>query len=532
MFTYSSNNCVTTTSASTATNTYTFSVSPGATTTYKLCSLSDALCTSVPADYNGTSATVTVLTGAAGLWTGNAGDNDWFNCLNWANGYVPTIATNVTIPTATPQCRINAAGAVCASLTVSGSSLSFINASAYLTDAGNVTISGTGSITMAGGGTLEVRGSWNNSVNAAAFTSAVGKVIFSGSTSPASITATAGIETFYDLQLKKTNRTDRVHLKSSIVASHDLRLDTGIFVTETNLFTWNNSGGALTLPKYAWTLNDSLVYNQSFIATCDAAGTPINVAGASNPFTGGAGFQIKNVGASDTYFPVGASYLKAGNSPSITKPAPNRMMINNTTGALDFTVVVNYGDIGYTNGLGGAWRVNRIWYLKSSAPTGKAVMQLYYTKRDETLWAVGENEVEAGFLYDIPALIQKDYDTTGSRSSFLNLSDPPDYVNGLAAANNTELYAQYTFASNSLTNGIQQFQRFSVVNKGDIVLPVTITSVKAWQDGAVVRVGWTSQQEINIDHYEVERALDAQHFTSLGSVAAKNTGLKFRLSAH
>jgi hypothetical protein len=58
-----------------------------------------------------------------------------------------------------------------------------------------------------------------------------------------------------------------------------------------------------------------------------------------------------------------------------------------------------------------------------------------------------------------------------------------------------------------------------------VILPVTITNSKAWQDGAVVRVGWTSQQEINIDHYELERALDAQHFTSLGIVVAKNSGL-------
>jgi hypothetical protein len=41
---------------------------------------------------------------------------------------------------------------------------------------------------------MEVRGSWNNSVGAAAFTSPVGKVIFSGSTTPASITTTGGLK--------------------------------------------------------------------------------------------------------------------------------------------------------------------------------------------------------------------------------------------------------------------------------------------------------------------------------------------------
>jgi hypothetical protein len=37
------------------------------------------------------SATVTVPSGAAGLWTG-AADVDWFNCRNWANGKVPDVS--------------------------------------------------------------------------------------------------------------------------------------------------------------------------------------------------------------------------------------------------------------------------------------------------------------------------------------------------------------------------------------------------------------------------------------------------------
>jgi hypothetical protein len=125
------------------------------------------------------------------------------------------------------------------------------------------------------------------------------------------------------------------------------------------LFTWNNSGGTLTLPKYAWTLNDSLVYNQSFIATCDAAGTPINVAMLVQN-SGRGRFPDQECWRYKYLFPCWRKLFECCTSPSITKPAPNRMMINNTTGALDFTVVVNYGDIGYTNGLGGAWRVNRI----------------------------------------------------------------------------------------------------------------------------------------------------------------------------
>jgi hypothetical protein len=38
-------------------------------------------------------------------------------------------------------------------------------------------------------------------------------------------------------------------------------------------------------------------------------GTPINAAGPSTPFGANVGFRVKNVGASNTYFPVGSSYL-------------------------------------------------------------------------------------------------------------------------------------------------------------------------------------------------------------------------------
>ena len=60
------------------------------------------------------------------------------------------------------------------------------------------------------------------------------------------------------------------------------------------------------------------------------------------------------------------------------------MMINNQSGTpTDYTVIVNYGDIGYTNGGGGSWRVNRIWYVKAGgAGTGKATMRLFFSKRN------------------------------------------------------------------------------------------------------------------------------------------------------
>ena len=57
-------------------------------------------------------------------------------------------------------------------------------------------------------------------------------------------------------------------------------------------------------------------------------------------------------------------------------------------------------------------------------------------------------------------------------------------------------------------------------------LPVTITNVKAYSKNNGVQVEWLSQQESNIDRYEVERSENGQDFLKVGTVMAKgNSGI-------
>lgn len=53
-------------------------------------------------------------------------------------------------------------------------------------------------------------------------------------------------------------------------------------------------------------------------------------------------------------------------------------------------------------------------------------------------------------------------------------------------------------------------------------LPVTFGTVNATAKGKAVQIDWTSYTEINVKQYEVERSEDAQHFTSIANVSAKN----------
>jgi hypothetical protein len=404
--------------------------------------------------------------------------------------------------------------------------LSFAATADKLLAKGNVTIASSGGLVeMTNGGIVELQGNWDDQ-RSNGLKYGTGSVIFSGG-STQTLSAVSSPEIFYNFQINKTAAANLLNLNKSITVAHDLTLTNGIITTGSNLFTWNNSGGTLTAPEPDYHSN-SLNYTNSFIATCNSSGTPISGAwGPTVAFNGSVGFQIKNVGGADTYFPVGASFLLGDISYNV--PSPNRMMINNQSGTSDYTVVVNHGDIGYTNGTTNTWKVNRIWYIKSSAAgTGKATMRLFFTKRDwnSGQWSGIENEVEGGFNYAQTALVQKDY--TIDRGNFINLSsgsDIIDFTDFSTYPYNTEIYGQYKIGfSNNLTDGIAQFYRFSVVNPGSIILPVSITNLRAYQKASAIQIDWTALNELNIGHYEVQKATNGINFNSIGNVVSLNNG--------
>ncbi len=229
------------------------------------------------------------------------------------------------------------------------------------------------------------------------------------------------------------------------------------------------------------------------------------------------GFRINNVGNVDTYFPVAATYLPADNS---VLPSPNRMMINNRYTPTHFTVVVNKGDIGNTP----AARVNRIWYVKAASDTAVADMKLYFTMRDPTEFGVNQNEVESGFMYTDVRILQRDY---SSNPNFIAISDFGD-IKSFPFNPGLEAYGQYTYgvSPDALGRkvGMTEFNRFTVGNKGSIILPVNIISFNAYQEGNKVLLKWTSLNEVDVDHYEVERSANGSQFNTIGKVTARNAG--------
>ena len=54
------------------------------------------------------------------------------------------------------------------------------------------------------------------------------------------------------------------------------------------------------------------------------------------------------------------------------------------------------------------------------------------------------------------------------------------------------------------------------------LLPVTLTNVKAFEKNKGVQVEWRSENELNIESYEVERSQTGVQFASIGKITARN----------
>gem|GEM_PF-454880 len=301
---------------------------------------------------------------------------------------------------------------------------------------------------------------------------------------------------------------------SDLAIDNNLSLTSGIWATNNNLITWTNNGGTLTAPNIPWSSSNTN-FNDSYICTCDATGTEITA-------TGNNGFRINNIGSSsDVYFPIGTDFVSA-----------NRMMINNSGTTDNFTVVVGKGDIGLTV----QPKVNRIWYVSESVSGGSTVtMRLFFIKRNwsSSTFGAGQDEVENGFMYNDPHLVQRNtagqFFNNASGSDVLNFSNNTSYP-----YNTSEIYGLYTRSVSAdlsgNTNGIVSFYRFSVINVSNIILPVTIINFKAYQKENDVAIDWQVLNEINIDHYEVEKSINGINFNLMGKVDAINNGIKTNYS--
>jgi hypothetical protein len=203
--TYSSG--TTSTTVTTSNNPYTFSINNiTANATYTVTNLSDANCTAaLPSGLTG-SATVTVLTGTAGVWTGLV-STDWFDCKNWEQG-LPSLTIDAQIPT-----NPNNTG-IPKRMPVIDRTSPYASLYNFIASARDLIVSPGASVTMVNtnNSELQISRDWKNS---GTFTPGTGTVTFNGYTANQIQNINLGIktnETFYNLTTNNLNGAKGISL--------------------------------------------------------------------------------------------------------------------------------------------------------------------------------------------------------------------------------------------------------------------------------------------------------------------------------
>nr|WP_294934331.1 T9SS type A sorting domain-containing protein [uncultured Flavobacterium sp.] len=160
--------------------------------TYTITALSDTKCTALPVDMTG-SATVTVIDGTPGVWTGFV-STDWFDCMNWEKG-LPSDTIDALIPGTAPR------------MPVIDPLSPYAAAYSFIATARDVTINAGATLTMTANSNLHLKRNWQNS---GSFIPGTGTVTFNSSTNNQVQYMNAApennfIETYYNLRINATS---------------------------------------------------------------------------------------------------------------------------------------------------------------------------------------------------------------------------------------------------------------------------------------------------------------------------------------
>src|SRR6266498_1435810 len=126
------------------------------------------------------------------------------------------------------------------------------------------------------------------------------------------------------------------------------------------------------------------------------------------------------------------------------------------------------------------------------------------------------------------------FDWTRDNTSNVTGVDPGGSTSGDINGTLTDTFSMMqdvTFTITPTANGCVGSPVTAVVHVTQcVILPVAIINFIAYQKGSGVQINWTALNEINVDHYEVERSTNAMSFTSLGNVKALNNAASINYS--
>ncbi len=99
----------------------------------------------------------------------------------------------------------------------------------------------------------------------------------------------------------------------------------------------------------------------------------------------------------------------------------------------------------------------------------------------------------------------------------LGVGTPTQHTPATIVWDATDLHWELTFP----VTGFSEFYTHTV-NPGNVVLPVTLTEFTVTKDGSVSLAAWITSSERNNSHFNLQRSVDGNDFTTLGKVNTKS----------
>ncbi|CAN5613741.1 hypothetical protein BH10BAC3_BH10BAC3_14220 [soil metagenome] len=463
---------------------FNITVNPLATTTYTIVSLSGACISNSGATG---SAIVTVqgyTAGTTGTWLCAAGDGDWFNPCNWANGIIPDTSINVVIATVSSSCN-----------PVINPLTSYAIANGPIAKSKNITISGTRNLSFANSGELQVAGNWLNNVGIAGFTANTGMVTMVGKVAQ-TISTVGATETFYNLRINNTSSvTQGVTLNSNVRVSNELTLLNGIVNTH------SNPPGAI--------LNAAVSYGLLTLTTTakPVAGSP----GINSFINGQLAKEFNTSGVASEYaYPIGKVISGV--------PVYKDMAVQPTTTSATTTFTSEYFPTAHPApsvmlGTGLIGIVPEYWQVDQSGGTANAKIKIPYLNPGTNNW-IGNNNAPTPDPCSAcnVAVVRKDvsisgWNFTASAGNFS--STGPEFR---FYQDNGYIYSAANSSFGPFTNGYAY----------NVILAVQLVTFEAKLVNGDGIINWTIADSKDLGAFELQHSPDGSSFTALASIAGKN----------
>ena len=352
------------------------------------------------------------------------------------------------------------------------------NTSAFKTAAGALSLNGnltnSGTFTIGDAGAVTLTGNWTN--NGTFTPTGAGAVIFAGTSSQ--VIGGSNATTFKNVQ-------------------------------------FNNSANSLSISNEP-TITGTATFSSGVVTGNITLGNVAIVSGAStSSYVNGKVTKIMKANATFT-FPIGTASLYA---PFEAKSsAASNVSVQYASGSEDMPDVWNHSGNFSNVGLDHASdREN--WQVSASATTNLSAIKLYWNTAAGNYHSFEEGADALASYLRIAAVkkngfywqnlgqsaIEGDFDGAGS----ITAATPLAITVGAKAAGDDDYFV--TFAS---------------TNKGNLLLPIELTSFTATCDGRSTLVEWTTASERNNDYFVIERSDDAMNFTEVGRVAGAGNSIE------